>query len=1469
MYVKNLTSGDDIYAGDEGAPDNADLVHGGDGADQIAGALDADALYGDDGDDLLNGGAGDDILDGGNGDDTAIFSGAAGDYVWSGDKTSATITGPDGTDTLTNVEHLQFGSTIVDLPAPNTAPGAPTDGDGAANLVAEGAASGAIISGLALSATDPDVGQTLNYSLLDDAGGRFAIDPATGVVTVANAGLLNFETATSHQITVQVSDGTATASSSFTIDIANVAPSAPADSDAAANTVAENAVNGTAVAGLTITAADPNGGVTYSLADDAGGRFSINAATGVVTVADASQLDYDAATSHQIVVRASDGTNSVDTALSINVTNAAPTVPTDADAAANTVAEGAANGALVGITASATEAKTGAVTYSLSDTAGGRFAIDAATGVVTVADASQLNFESTSSHQITVQASDSQGAFSSQTFTIVLTNVANGPPVDSDAAANTISEAAINGAAVAGLSISASDINGGPLTYSLLDNAGGRFSINAATGAVTVANANLLNFEAATSHQIVVQVSDGAATASGAFTIAVTNAAPAVPTDTNGAANRVSEHAANGAVVSGLTIAAPDPHGGTVTYSLLDNAGGRFAINAASGVVTVINAALLDADTQANHTITVQASDGTLTSSAAIVIDLIDEIDSYWTGTISNNTFTVPDGQDWQIDGGGGIDTLTGGVGDDIIIGGTSADILAGGGGNDTFLIGLGDGLDTFDGGAGTDTIKASAADVVIGIGSITGIEAISSGGFANVTIAGTTGPDTFDFSGVTLTGIAAITGGNGNDVITGGAGADVIRGGGQNDTINGGGGNDIIDGGTENDTLYGGNGDDTFLVGLTAGVDSFDGGAGYDTIQASANNAVISYSGLTGVEAFSSGGFSNVSIAGAANADIMNFSGITFTGPISIGGGGGADTLTGTSGADTLKGDAGTDTIYGMDGADVLDGGTENDTLYGGNGDDVLLASGGEDLYDGGAGFDEVRAAANNAWINFTSLSGIEKISGGGFTNVGIGLLSAGAYANWDFTNIQLQGIALISGGNQADVILGSNGADTFYGGSGADDLRGGLGDDIFTYTNVMDRYDIIDGGAGWDKLIATQANSAIEVASMTGVEEISSGGFSGISFVSSTAANTIDLRNVAVTGAVSFKMNGGDDTFYGTSGADVVDGGTGNDVIDTGGGDDIIQMSFNNGADIVHGGAGYDKIVYGAGGNVNIMFNFDGIEEVQGDAGHVALVKIVGTAGDDAIDMRGVVLKDIQYITGDYGNDTIHGSYGADFIMGDRGFDTIYGEAGDDKIWFTAYGDTDVIDGGSGYDTLIAWNDGVIIGFSAITSVEAISAEGHTNVGIAFTDGADNFDLTNIAVTGVAYIDLKNGNDIFVGSTGADRIIGNLGSDHMTGGAGADVFDYNAAAEGDWDEITDFVSGVDKIDLSTIDAVPVGGGGGNEAFTFLGTGAFTHVQGQLRYAVTSSGVVFSGDVNGDGVADFNVTLTGVASLSASDFVL
>ena len=61
------------------------------------------------------------------------------------------------------------------------------------------------------------------------------------------------------------------------------------------------------------------------------------------------------------------------------------------------------------------------------------------------------------------------------------------------------------------------------LRYSLADNAGGRFAINSETGAVTVANGSLLDFESNATHQITVAVSDGLATYQEAFTVTIGN----------------------------------------------------------------------------------------------------------------------------------------------------------------------------------------------------------------------------------------------------------------------------------------------------------------------------------------------------------------------------------------------------------------------------------------------------------------------------------------------------------------------------------------------------------------------------------------------------------------------------------------------------------------------------------------------------------------------------------------------------------------------------------------------------------------------------------------------------------------------------------------------------------------------------------------------------------------------------------
>ncbi|WP_110338071.1 Ig-like domain-containing protein [Nitrosomonas sp. Nm84] len=86
--------------------------------------------------------------------------------------------------------------------------------------MAENAANGTSVG--TVSTTDPDNGDTQSYSLTDTAGGRFAINGSTGEITVANGALLNFEAATSHSVTVRVTDsGGLTYDETFIINLTN------------------------------------------------------------------------------------------------------------------------------------------------------------------------------------------------------------------------------------------------------------------------------------------------------------------------------------------------------------------------------------------------------------------------------------------------------------------------------------------------------------------------------------------------------------------------------------------------------------------------------------------------------------------------------------------------------------------------------------------------------------------------------------------------------------------------------------------------------------------------------------------------------------------------------------------------------------------------------------------------------------------------------------------------------------------------------------------------------------------------------------------------------------------------------------------------------------------------------------------------------------------------------------------------
>ncbi|TIU32075.1 MAG: hypothetical protein E5W38_13905 [Mesorhizobium sp.] len=134
------------------------------------------------------------------------------------------------------------------------------------------------------------------------------------------------------------------------------------------------------------------------------------------------------------------------------------------------------------------------------------------------------------------------------------------------------------------------------------------------------------------------------------------------------------------------------------------------------------------------------------------------------------------------------------------------------------------------------------------------------------------------------------------------------------------------------------------------------------------------------------------------------------------------------------------------------------------------------------------------------------------------------------------------------------------------------------------------------------------------------------------------------------------------------------------------------------------------------------------------------------------------------------------------------------------------------------------------------------------------------------------QSGNDTLNGGDGNDKLVGGVGADTLTGGAGADTFYYgsdvsDSPASAANDTITDFVHGVDKIDLSSIDANTASGG--DQAFLFGGLNANT-VANSITWSEVGGNTIVHVDVTGNTTADFQITLTGInLGLTASDFVL
>jgi hypothetical protein len=343
----------------------------------------------------------------------------------------------------------------------------------------------------------------------------FAIS-AAGQITVINSVDLDREATSSLSITVTATNGSGTSPGVVvTINLNDVNDVSPVVTAAQSFNINENLTNASVVGTVLATDGDVTATTfsAWTLTNNPGGAFAINASSGQLTVATSSYLDREARANVVVTVTVSDGTNTSATQdVTINLNDVNDVSPVVTAAQSFNINENLTDGSVVG-TVLATDGDVTATTFSawtLTNNPGGAFAINASSGQLTVATSSYLDREARANVVVTVTVSDGTNTSATQDVTINLNDVNDVSPVVTAAQSFNINENLTNGSVVG--TVLATDGDVAVTTFSdwtLTSNPGGAFAINASSGQLTVATSSYLDFETNPVIVIQVTVSDG------------------------------------------------------------------------------------------------------------------------------------------------------------------------------------------------------------------------------------------------------------------------------------------------------------------------------------------------------------------------------------------------------------------------------------------------------------------------------------------------------------------------------------------------------------------------------------------------------------------------------------------------------------------------------------------------------------------------------------------------------------------------------------------------------------------------------------------------------------------------------------------------------------------------------------------------------------------------------------------------
>ena len=493
--------------------------------------------------------------------------------------------------------------------------------------------------GVPVTAADPDTGDTLTYTLEGADLDSFDIDSASGQIQTKSGVTYDHEVKSSYSVTVKADDNNGgTATIDVTITVADVNEPPEFSVETASRTIAENTTTGVAI-GAPVTAADPDTGdtLTYTLEGADLDSFDIDSASGQIQTKSGVTYDHEVKSSYSVTVKADDnngGTATIDVTITVADVNEPPEF--SVETASRTIAENTTTGVAIGAPVTATDPDTGdTLTYTLEGADLDSFDIDSASGQIQTKSGVTYDHEVKSSYSVTVKADDNNGGTATIDVTITVADVNEPPEFSVETASRTIAENTTTGVAI-GAPVTAADPDTGDTPAYTLEGADlDSFDIDSASGQIQTKSGVTYDHETKSSYSVTVKADDnngGTATIDVTITVADVDEPPEFDSAT--ATREVPENTEAGENIGAPVTAADPDTGDTPAYTLGGTDATFFDIDASTGQLQT--KAALDYETKSGYTVTVTASDGTLTATVDVTVT-VTNIDEAGTVALSTN----------------------------------------------------------------------------------------------------------------------------------------------------------------------------------------------------------------------------------------------------------------------------------------------------------------------------------------------------------------------------------------------------------------------------------------------------------------------------------------------------------------------------------------------------------------------------------------------------------------------------------------------------------------------------------------------------------------------------------------------------------------------------------------------------------------------------------------------------------------